>query len=159
MIKIIPAIIISILLFNCSVQKKHNVPESIGDKTLAKIIEKEQAKKILNELHGLTLADQENIIAEYGTADPDILYLAKFDSDMLASSSFEQMLDKMKKNEKGIFTFLVPMKNYNQKSYMTIGLGFVHYIYKSGNYVIWFSTKQKFYNTLPAELINVFPVN
>ena len=64
----------------------------------------------------------------------------------------------MQKTKNLPFSFLVPMKNY-ENSFMTLGMGSDHYIYQSSEYLLWYSTKQKFYNELPKELIEIYPNN
>ena len=84
--------------------------------------------------------------------------LAIFEDISFASEAYEKMYSKMKESKNSLFSLVVPMKKY-ENSFMTLGMGSVHYIYQSSEYLLWFSTKQKFYNELPAELTKIYPAN
>ncbi len=146
-------------LTSCIKNEKKDIPEKIGEKVLSGLIEGDNAKIIINKLHQLQVSPQQNYIGEYGDAEKDLLYLSIYQNEIDAIESFNKMINKMRQNTNGPFTYLVPMKKYDEQSFMTLGLGSVHYIYKSGKNIIWLSTKQKFFNELPDNLIYHFPVD
>ena len=152
--------LIFILIFACKNDNNENLyPISIGQNKIHSVVSGDSAIKEINILHHLSVATENNIIVRYGKNSDDILYISKFKDNSTATKSFETMLSQMRVNKNSPFTYLVPMKKYDNKSFMTLGLGSVHYIYQSGEYLLWLTTKQKFYNELPKELLKIYPTN
>jgi hypothetical protein len=148
-----------VILSSCSQpNKEKQFPDHIGIYKLNSVVDGDSAINAINVLHHLAVAADKNSIIRYGENSEDILYISKFADKSTASEEYDKMYTKMKENKKSPFSYLVPMKKY-ENSYMTIGMGLVHYIYQSSEYLIWFSTKQKFYNELPLELIKNYPPN
>lgn len=131
-------------------------PDNIGIYKLNSVIGGDSAISEINKLHHAEVAANKNVIVKYGTDSLDILYISQYKDDTKAVTVLDKMISKMKMAKNIPFNFIVPMKKY-KNSFMTIGLGLVHYIFQSGNYLIWFSTHQKFYNKLPQELIEIYP--
>ena len=74
-----------------------------------------------------------------------------------AQKYFNLMIEKMHAAKAGPFTHLMPINKYNGKVYMAIGMGFVHYIIWSENYLLWLQTDQPFGTTLPPRLLALYP--
>ncbi len=151
--------ILIVLLFGCNQQNKEKrFPDQIGIYKLNSIVEGDSAINELNVLHHLDVAADNNIIIRYGDNSEDILYISKFEDKSTATDVYDKMHSKMNETKDGPFSFLVPLEKY-ENSFMTLGMGLVHYIYQSSEYLLWYSTKQKFYNELPKELLNIYPAN
>jgi hypothetical protein len=162
--KIVKSYLYYFLLIVVIVSCKNNhggclYPNNIGLNKISSVVDGDSAFNEINLLHFQSVATNNNIIVRYGQESEDILYISNFKDISSATISLETMLSKMRANKNLPFSDLVPMKIYNNKSYMTLGLGSVHYIYQSGEYILWLSTKQKFYNELPKELLEIYPVN
>ena len=67
------------------------------------------------------------------------------------------MIEKMRATKGGPFTHLMPINKYNGNVYMAIGMGSVHYIIWSGNYLLWLQTDQPFGTELPPRLLTLYP--
>jgi hypothetical protein len=68
------------------------------------------------------------------------------------------MIDKMAAAKKGPFFHLMPLNPYTKPVYFSLGMGAGHYIYQSGNYILWFQTYQSFDYKLPPRLLKLYPV-
>ena len=68
------------------------------------------------------------------------------------------MIEKMAVAKKSPFSHLMPIGKYQKKVYMALGMGAVHYIYPSGNYLLWLQTFQSFGTELPPELLALYPI-
>jgi hypothetical protein len=68
------------------------------------------------------------------------------------------MIEKMAAAKKGPFFHLMPMGQYDNKVYMTLGMGAMHYIYVSGKCLLWLQTYQSFSDKLPGGLLELYPV-
>ncbi len=149
---------ITFILFACTSQPDLPSPEKLGELQRVKVNVGDEAAGNINQLHGLEVAPKSNAIVEYGEQDPDLLYISLFETSEEAGKTFEAMIEKMGQSESGIFQHLMPMRKYNEKVYMTLGMGAIHYIYSSGKYVLWLQTKQRFGMELPQELLNIYPL-
>ena len=157
-IKIFSLLIISLIVSCNQFSNSNNFPDQIGEYRINSVVEGDSAKIEINRLHHMSVASYKNIVIRYGYNSEDILYISEFKDYSTVKQALKNMISKMQGNKNIPFSYLVPMKNY-KKSYMTIGLGSIHYIYASTNCLVWYSTKQKFYNNLPEELLEIYPVH
>jgi hypothetical protein len=67
------------------------------------------------------------------------------------------MIEKMAAAKKGPFFHLMPLGQYDNKVYMTLGMGATHYIYVSGESLLWLQTYQAFKDKLPGRLLSLYP--
>ena len=150
-------LLIFIILFGCTGQQSGiQYPDKIGNLQLISVVEGDSAVAEINTLHRLAVAASENLIVRYGEAGQDILYISRYENSTASKTDLEKMIKKMQSVKNSPFSYIVPMKKY-KNSFMTLGLGSVHYIYQSGRYLLWYTTKQKFYNELPTELMEKYP--
>jgi hypothetical protein len=133
-------------------------PERIGLKERVNVISGNQAARVINEMHNQSVAAAANIIAEYGPDKKDILYISFYKEEKAAVEAFHLMIEKMAFAKKGPFFHLMPLKKFPNKAYLTLGMGAVHYIYLSGNYLLWFQTVQSFGGELPPRLLKLYPL-
>jgi hypothetical protein len=68
------------------------------------------------------------------------------------------MIEKMVSAKQGPFFHLMPLPTYKNKVYFTLGMGARHYIFVSGNYLLWLQTLQSFGDELPPRLLKLYPV-
>ena len=74
-----------------------------------------------------------------------------------AKKSFNLMIEKMRAAKGGPFNHLMPINKFYGNVYMAIGMGFVHYIIWSGNYLLWLQTDQPFGTALPPRILALYP--
>jgi hypothetical protein len=152
-------IAVSILIFGCSTVADINTPPKIGEKKRLGVVSGQQAAQVVNRMHGRSVATDANVIAEYGNGqNKDILYISRYAKTEDAQNAFELMIVKMKGARKSPFYHLRPIGKYQKKVYMTLGMGAVHYIYRSGSHLIWFQTYQSFGDEMPPSLLDIYPI-
>jgi hypothetical protein len=134
------------------------VPNEIGEKARLRAISGEEAAQVIDKLHDLEVAATKNVIAYYDDKNEDILYLTWYESAEMAAEDLKTMIDKMSSNEDSPFYHLMPLSSYDDKVYMTIGMGAIHYIYLSGKRMLWYQTHQSFGMELPESLLSMYPV-
>lgn len=152
-------LIVSIIWsYSCAKKESISAPEKISEKKLTKLISGAEAVKVIDKLHGLTVAPQENVIAEYGDEPKDLLYISWYNEEDQARDAFIQMISKMIKAESGPFSHIRALPDYGEKVFMSIGMGAIHYIFCSSNYIIWLQTYQDIGRELPDELLSLYPI-
>ncbi len=109
-------------------------------------------------MHNKSVAADANVIVEYGTEQKDLLYISYYVDHKLAKKAFELMMKKMAAVNKGPFSHLRQLTTYSKPVYFALGLGAGHYVYQSGNYLLWLQTYQSFDDKLPARLLKLYPV-
>jgi hypothetical protein len=132
-------------------------PERIGQKERVRVISGNKAASVIDKMHNLSVAAAANVIAEYGPDKKDILYISFYKNEKAAGEAFNLMIEKIAAAKKGPFFHLMPLKRYQNKAYLTLGMGAVHYIYLSGNYLLWLQTTQSFGGELPPRLLKLYP--
>ena len=150
-------VIVWVVVFGCSNTTEIQTPEKIGEKVRRNLITGAKATAVVNKLHGRTVATGGDVIAEYGREKKDLLYISDYGDGEKAKKSFHLMIEKMRAARGGPFTHLMPINKYNGNVYITIGMGSVHYIIWSGNYLLWLQTDQSFGTTLPPRLLTLYP--
>ena len=152
-------LVVSLILTGCTSAPDMPTPEKIGKKERQRVISGEQAAQVVNKMHGQSVAADENVIAEYGEGEKkDILYISRYADPAAALGAFDLMIEKMAAATKSPFFHLMPIGKYQEKAYMTLGMGAVHYIYQSGSILLWFQTFQSFGTTLPQKLLALYPI-
>lgn len=116
-----------------------------------------KAAAVVNKLHRSKVATGGDVIAEYGRDLKDLLYISAYTDSEKAKNAFDLMIGKMRATKGGPFTHLVPIKKYDGKVYMALGMGAVHYIIWSGNHLLWLQTYQSFGTVLPPHLMVLYP--
>jgi hypothetical protein len=156
-ILILSLIALVIFSIGCTKNEGITVPENIVDKAMTKLISGDEAVMVIDKLHGLSVAPEENIIAEYGDDPKDLLYISRYKTEDQASEMFKLMIQKMMEAEKGPFTHIRALPDYEEKVYMSIGMGAIHYIYHSAHYILWLQTYQEIGRELPDNLLELYP--
>ena len=152
-------LVVGIILFGCSNSPDLPTPEKIGEKERLRVITGKQAAGVVNRMHGQSVATEANVIAEYGGSEKkDILYVSRYADPKEAQKAFDLMIEKMAAAKKSPFFHLMPMGKYENKVYITLGMGGVHYIYLSGPFLLWLQTFQSFGDTLPPQLLAIYPI-
>ena len=142
----------------CSNSIQLPTPEKIGDKERSRVISGKQAARIVNKMHGQSVAADANAIVEYGKEKKDILYISYYEGQNQAGKAFNLMIEKMVSAKQGPFFHLMPLPTYKNKVYFTLGMGANHYIFLSGQYLLWPQTFQSFGGELPPQLLNLYPL-
>ena len=151
-------VIVWIVVSGCSNTAQIQTPEKIGEKVRLNLITGTKATAVVNKLHGSTVTTGGDVIAEYGRGKKDLLYITDYTDGEKAQKFFNLMIEKMRAAKGGPFTHLMPINKYNGNVYMAIGMGSVHYIIRSGNYLLWLQTDQPFGTALPPRLLTLYPV-
>ena len=152
-------IILTVYAFiSCNERSDLQSPERLGLQDRTGIISGDEAIKVIDKMHGLPVAPDANIIAEYGADKEDLLYISYYSNSNDAQKYFRQMIEKMEKTEKSPFSHLKRLPDYESNVYFTLGMGAIHYIYCSSNYILWLQTKQSFGRELPPELLIIYPI-
>ena len=133
-------------------------PQKIGHNERSRIISGTQAADVINKMHGQSVAADANAIVEYGREKKDILYISYYQDQNQAGDAFDLMIEKMAAAKQGPFFHLMPLANYNNQAYFTLGMGARHYIFVSGNYLLWLQTHQSFGGELPSPLLDLYPL-
>jgi len=147
-----------IVLHGCSSSADIASPEGIGEKERIRVVDGNQAARIINRMHNQSVAADANVIAEYGKEKKDLLYISYYADQKQAKKAFDLMIEKMTVDKKAPFFHLMPLNTYTKPVYFTLGMGARHYIYQSGNYLLWLQTYQSFDNKLPPRLLKLYPV-
>ena len=147
-----------IVLFGCSSSGDIASPEGIGEKERVRVVDGNQAARIINRMHNQSVAADANVIAEYGKEKKDLLYISYYADQKQAKKAFDLMIEKMTAAKKGPVFHLMPLNTYTKSVYFTLGMGARHYIYQSGNYLLWLQTYQAFDDKLPPRLLKLYPV-
>jgi hypothetical protein len=150
--------LISILVGCSNSATQLPVPQKIGQNERTRIISGNQAANVINKMHSQSVAAEANVIVEYGKEKKDILYISYYEDQNRAGEAFDLMIEKMASAKDGPFFHLLPLAAYENKVYLTLGMGASHYLILSGRYLLWFQTYQSFGNRLPAVLLEHYPV-
>ena len=151
--------IVSIILFGCTGATELPTPQKIGEKKRLHTISGKQAAQVVDRMHGRSVATDVNIIAEYGRGEKkDLLYISRYPDSQMAKEAYDLMIEKMATSKNSPFYHLMPLGKYHKKASMSLGMGAVHYIYHSGNNLLWLQTYQSFGTTLPAQLLELYPI-
>jgi len=147
-----------IVLLGCSSSADIASPEGIGEKERIRVVDGNQAARIINKMHNQSVAADANVIAEYGKEKKDLLYISYYADQKQAKKAFDLMIEKMAAAKKGPVFHLMQLTTYTKPVYFTPGMGARHYIYQSGNYLLWLQTYQSFDDKLPPRLLKLYPV-
>jgi hypothetical protein len=136
-------------------------PPVIGEKNRTAIIEGSEAGESIDQLHGLNVAAKANLIAEYGNDQnkKDLLYISDCETGDAAKQAFDLMTEKIAHATDGPFYHVMPLKAYDGKAFITLGMGATHYIFLSGRFLIWYQTYQSLGPKIPEVLTEMYPVN
>ena len=151
-------LILIIIFAGCSDSQDVATPEKIGDKQRSAAISGNRAAQVINKMHDQSVAAVANVIAEYGQVRKDLLYISSYANPEDAGKALDLMIKKMAVVKKGPFAHLMPLAGYKKPVYFALGLGAAHYIYRSGNYLLWFQTYQSFADKLPPRLLMLYPL-
>lgn len=130
------SILIVILGFTDGRGKAIDLPVKLGNLSLFKVVEKEEAHDIVNKMHGKTLGALENIIAHYGEGERNILYISIFQDAERAKADLMNMAMKMARGT-AVFTPLSFDNMGENVHFRTEGMGLIHYFYRDDNILIW----------------------
>jgi hypothetical protein len=133
-------------------------PQKIGHNERTRVISGSRAANVINKMHGQSVAADANAIVEYGKDKKDILYISYYEDNNRAREAFHLMIEKMATAKKGPFFHLMPLSNYEKKAYFALGMGASHYVFSSGNYLLWLQTFQSFGGELPPRLLKLYPL-
>jgi len=157
-LKSISLLMIALLVGCANSTPQLPAPQKIGQNERSRTISGNQAARIINKMHGQSVAADANAIVEYGREKKDILYISYYEDQNQAGKAFELMIDKMASAKQGPFFHLMPLPRYRNKAYFTLGMGAGHYIFISGKFLLWLQTHQSFGGELPSGLLNLYPL-
>ena len=154
------SLLVSLILSGCTGTSAPDLPtpEKIGEKERVREITGKEASQVVDKMHGRSVATHANVIAEYGRAKKDLLFISRYGDQTEAHKAFDLMIEKMAAAKNGPFVHLMPLGQYDNKVYMTLGMGAMHYIYLSGKFLLWLQTYQSFGDKLPIRLLELYPI-
>ncbi len=147
-----------IFILGCVSPLNLPTPEKIGEKERVREITGKQAAQVVDKMHGRSIATNANVIAEYGRDKTDFLFISRYSNQGEAQKALDLMIEKMAAAKNGPFFHLMPLGQYDNKVYMTLGMGAMHYIYLSGKSLLWLQTYQSFGDKLPSRLLELYPI-
>jgi hypothetical protein len=154
---LLPVAFFAVLIGGCETPDV-KTPEVIGEKKRTNIIVGSEARDAIDKLHGLNVATQKNLIAEYGDEQKDLLYISIFENSGQAGKALELMTRKIAHSKNGPFFHVMRLKDYSGDAFITLGMGATHYIFQSERSLIWFQTYQNLGPEIPEVLLNIYPV-
>jgi hypothetical protein len=157
-LKSIRVLMIALLVGCANSTPQLPAPQKIGQNERTRTISGNQAANIINKMHSQSVAATANVIVEYGKKKKDVLYISYYEDQNQAGKAFDLMIEKMASAKQGPFFHLMPLPTYKNKAYFTLGMGARHYIFLSGNYLVWLQTFQSFGGELPPQLLNLYPL-
>jgi hypothetical protein len=131
----------------------------VGNKAKSRVLSGEESVIEINKLHGLAVAAQSNVIAEYGEGQVDLLYISFYQQPDSAGVAFSEMIKKIAHNDKGPFSHLIKLNEQGENAFFMIGIGASHYVFLSGQYIIWLQTYQSFGKKIPGTILDLYPLD
>ncbi len=117
------------------------LPRKLGDLSLAKVIQGQQATDIINKMHGKALDHCENYIVYYGSNNSkNILYVSVYENAENAKANLMNMAMKMAGGP-SVFSPLTYSEMGKNVHFETKGMGLKHYFYRTNNILIWWQVK------------------
>jgi len=117
------------------------LPIKLGDLSLSKVVQNEEATKIINKMHGKNLAVSDNYIVHYGSSlSRNTLYVTVYESVEKAKMELMGMATKMAKGTQ-VFAPLTFDKMGDSVHFQTEGMGHKHYFYRIDNILIWWQVE------------------
>lgn len=124
----------------CS-SNKNDLPEKLGDLSLFKVIQGNEAVKVVDKMHGKRLGAIEYLIGYYGNDDSkNILYVSVFENAKAAKVDLMNMAMKMARGT-SVFAPLTFEEMGEKVSFRTEGMGLVHYFYRVDNILLWWQVE------------------
>ena len=72
-------VLFSLAILGCSSPTPFlETPEKVGEKERTKIISGKKAAHVVNRMHGLSVAPDASVIAEYGQGKKDVLFISRY---------------------------------------------------------------------------------
>jgi hypothetical protein len=135
LVVVLTAVIVLAVMFRMT--NNRSLPERIGDLVLEQTVEGEQAREMLNRMHGKDMTPEENRIGFYGSAGGKaILYTSEYPTIMKAAASFEIMSERIARRE-GPFTQYNTRSIASRNISVCLGMGQAHYFFVDGDVVYW----------------------
>jgi len=117
------------------------LPKKLGELSLFKVIQNEEATSVIDKMHGKKLDECENFIAHYGNNhSKNILYVSVYENAENAETNIKNMAMKMA-NGSSVFSPLIHTKMGDNVYFETEGMGLKHYFYRTDNISIWWQVE------------------
>jgi hypothetical protein len=117
--------------------KDLELPKSLGSLQLQKEIRGEQARALINNMHGKGVTPKDNMIAVYGdNSGSATAYLSVYDSRSQSEETFQQMTRGIEKGTSP-FSDFKRMTIRGQEISFCVGFGQAHYFFFLDESVYW----------------------
>lgn len=117
---------------------KPPVPPEIGGLKLAHYLKGEEALREIERLHGKKINVKEGYVAHYeGRESKAMLYISRASSGPQAKGQIKRMAERIRKGGTPFYHLKESALADGIDLYSAIGLGQVHYFYRTGNKVVW----------------------
>jgi hypothetical protein len=117
------------------------IPEALAGLPRGHVVEGREALASITRLHGKSIRARDGYVAHYeGDGGVAMLYVTRAWLTPLATRQVARMADGIERgraNAEGQFTHLRAREQDGVTLYSALGLGQVHYFYRSGATVVW----------------------
>jgi hypothetical protein len=126
-----------LLLAGACSDRSGNLPGSLGGMELGLVAGGQEARAVLERMHGVPLPGAEHLIAGYGgPADGATLYLSTYPDEERASADLRRMAARLAAGTP-VFSPLEAERMGPGVRFRTEGLGFRHLFYRQGRVLLW----------------------
>ena len=122
-------------------ENNNYLPKNLGELSLFKVIQNEEATSVIDKMHGKELDECENFIAHYGSNNSkNILYVSVYENAEKAEMNIKNMAMKMASGS-SVLSPLTHSKMGDNVHFETKGMGLKHYFYRTDNILIWWQVE------------------
>jgi hypothetical protein len=137
---IVFALLSAFVFLHCH-SNNNGLPLKLGNLNLSKVIQKEEATRIINRMHGKALDVLDNLIAYYGSeGSENVLYVSVYENAGKAKTGLMNMAMKMAKGS-AVFSPLTYGEMGENVLFQTEGMGHKHFFYRVDNILIWWQVE------------------
>lgn len=134
-------IVLPVILLLVACGAPPSVPPSLGGLPLTHTLQGDDALKEINRLHGKRIRSLDGFVAHYERdGKVTMLYVSRAYLGPIARWQFSRMIEGIRSgasNAEGQFTHLRAREQDGVTFYLALGLGQVHYFYRSGATLVW----------------------
>lgn len=129
------------------------LPGSLAGLQRSRLLEGEEAKAVVDKLHGRGVTPRRNLVAEYaGARGTATLYYSQYGAADEAESAGRKMAEKIREGNSP-FTAPVEIDRGGKKIYLCGGLGQQHYFFPAGDGLYWLAVDPEISSAALSELL------
>lgn len=150
-------VLLALLLAGCGAPPA--VPLALGGLPRTHAVQGDDALREINRLHGRSIRARDGFVAHYerdgGVA---MLYVSRAYLEPMARWQLSRMVEGIRRGEsnaEGRFVHLKTRERDGLTLYSALGLGQVHYFYRSGRTIVWLATDPRVAEPALADAIRL----